>query len=131
MKHLDWVEKISFVTRKITELKVFRLGEFKNTYTAFLFLWLILASIVPTYYFYKVGYYEESKIWLRFIQLKAAHQEELWDLSLQKEFEMYPNKNVDSIRMMGDYHNVTRELKSPDATAFSLIDNSPFLKIDV
>ena len=71
-----WIIWLYMASIRIIKGVNVRFNKYENAYMAYLFLWLILASIVPTYYFYKIGYYEEGKVWLRFEQLQAAQQQE-------------------------------------------------------
>lgn len=77
----------------------------------FLFLWLILASIMPTYYFYKTANRIEDEIWQRQIQLAAAQSEEqrslLLNLELQKTFGGLSAEMVKK----GNYLEVTKKIK--------------------
>jgi len=100
---------------------------FENWYYRFLFLWLILASILPTYYFYKIGYYEEGKVWMRYVQLTAAQNQEQRDLHLKNELSGVFGEQVEEMKKLGDYLDVNQEIvyeKSIDT--FSSLKHVPF-----
>ena len=81
-----------------------------RSYYNYLFLWLILASIIPTYYFYKIGYYEEGKMWMRYLQLTAARQQELRDVELNSELLEVFGARVKEISEKGNFLNATMEI---------------------
>ena len=93
---------------------------YRNSYYNFLFLWVILTSVIPTYYFYKTGYYEEGKIWLRYLQLSAARQQEIRDAELDNELSNVFKSRVKEMSDMGNYLTVTQEIDTSkyDLTEF-------------
>ena len=110
---------LGFTTRAFRVLRLPSLSNrFDRSYYNFLFLWLILTSFIPTYYFYKVSYYEEGKIWMRYLQLKAAHEEELRDVKLNNELGRDFKDSVEQIAKKGNFLTVTGEI---DTTKYDTI----------
>jgi len=101
---------IAFNTRILLKLRLPAFSSFERSYCLFLFLWLILASFMPTYYFYKLSYYEEGKIWMRYLLLTAAREEESRDVELNNELKEAFKEQVPRISDMGKFLTVTDEI---------------------
>ena len=64
---------LALTTRIFRALRLQPLSSrYDRSYCNFLFLWLILTSVIPTYYIYKLSYAEETEDWMRYLQLTAA-----------------------------------------------------------
>ncbi len=89
-----------------------------SPYIACLFLWLILVGVLPTYYFYKVGYYEELSAWTRYIELKSATAYEDRDRMLNEKLaKTFSKKDLRSILSSGNYLNSTTEVDTISSVA--------------
>jgi hypothetical protein len=79
---------------------------YKKLYLYSTLLWLSLVSIFPVFYFYKYSYEEESTIWVKHLQLEAAHQY----MERQKHIRTHLTTFLPSeatIHSMGEYQHAT------------------------
>ncbi len=89
-----------------------RQSTFINFYYGFLLLWLFLASVLPTYFFYKVAYYEENKVWTRHLLMRMAALDEERDSHIDPELKKSFAETLDSIKSMGNYQSAGNQISS-------------------
>ncbi len=73
----------SWVPTRITEkLQAATLGKL---YIIFLLSWLFLVGVLPVFYFYKVSYYREMSVWVRYTQWQALQDRLAREIDLKDE----------------------------------------------
>lgn len=106
----------------------FQASSFNKLYIMFLLSWLFLVGVVPVFYFYKVSYYREMSVWIRYTQWQALQdrlertghlKEELGKLGLfDKKDKNLLKKYFEHADKYGNYLSVGRNvlLLSPDSS---------------
>jgi hypothetical protein len=102
---------VGYQAKFINELNanVFVIRNYHNLYYCMVFLWLILASVLPVISFYNIALREESTLWQRYIQWEAAQNELHREKALER-LGVFP-EDIDMLAIRGNYLASTGEVE--------------------
>jgi hypothetical protein len=90
----------------------------KRLYLLSLFAWVVLCSMLPVAYFYKLGFYHENQVWQKYIQLTAfeerTQREDILEADLCEK-GLTDSTKVEKIISQGNYSLTTGELRKANS----------------